>query len=141
MSKKHYLGVDDIRPIYGEGYSSLWMQCKDYVNNLEGIRVRIGNQEEYFPCDEYEVLYPEVCRKQAHDEAWEFVKTCMGMSSVDLLRCFGVCSVKALIERLTYADAKEAYDTWVKKNTVKEMTVEEISEALGYDVKIVAKKE
>lgn len=138
MSKKHYLGVDDIRPIYGEGYSFMWSDC---VRDLEGIRVRIGNQEEYFPCHEYEVLYPEECRKQAQDETWEFVKTCMGMSSVDLLRCFGVCSVKALIERLAYADAKEAYDVWVKKNTVKEMTVDEISEALGYKVKIVGKKE
>lgn len=136
MSKKHYLGVDDIRPIYGEE-DYMWRAAV----NLDGIRVRIGNREEYFPCDEYEVFYPDVCRKQAQDETWEFVKTCMGMSSVDLLRCFGVCSVKALIERLTYANAKEAYDTWVKKNTVKEMTVDEISEALGYNVKIVGKKE
>lgn len=138
MSKKHYLGVDDIRPIYGEGYSSLFSDC---VNNLEGIRVRIGNREDYFPCDEYEVLYPEVCRKQAHDEAWEFVKICMGMSTGDLLRCFGVGNVKAVLEKFTCEEAKDLYDAWVKKNTVKEMTVEEISEALGYNVKIVAKKE
>ena len=138
MSKKHYLGVDDIRPIYGEGYSSLWSDC---VNNLEGIRVRIGNREDYFPCDEYEVLYPDVCRKQAQDETWDFVKICMGMSAVDLLKCFGLCSVKAVLEKLTYEEAKDLYDAWVKRNTVKEMTVEEISEALGYNVKIVAKKE
>lgn len=132
MSKKHYLGVDDIRPIYGEGYLSLW---------LEGIRVRIGNREEYFPCDEYEVLHPEVCRKQAHDEAWEFVKICTGMSAVDLLKCFGVCSVKAVIEGFTCEEAKALYDAWVKRSMIKEMTVEEISEALGCNVKIVAEKE
>ena len=138
MSKKHYLGVDDIRPIYVEGYSSLWSDC---VNNLEGIRVRIGNREEYFPCDEYEVLYPEVCREQAQDETWEFVKQCANMSGVDRLKCFDLTSVKAITEKFTYEKAKEKYDAWVKKNTVKEMTVEEISEALGYNVKIVAKKE
>ena len=138
MSKKHYLGVDDIRPIYGEGYSSLWSDC---VNNLEGIRVRIGNREEYFPCNEFEVLYPEACRKQAHDEAWEFVKQCANMDIVDLVGCFGHRSVITVLKNLTYAEAKEKYDAWVKKNTVKEMTVEEISEALGYNVKIVAKKE
>lgn len=137
MSKKHYLGVDDIRPMYNEDYFML-NAC---VNRLEGIRVRIGNQEEYFSCDEYEVFYPDVCRKQAQDETWEFVKICMGMSAVDLLRCFGVCSVKAVLEKYTYAEAKDLYDAWVKKNTVKEMTVEEISEALGYNVKIVGKKE
>lgn len=138
MSKKHYLGVDDIRPIYGEEYSLLLSDC---VNNLEGIRVRIGNREEYFPCDEYEVLYPDVCRKQAQDETWEFVKTCMGMSESERQTCFGLCSVKAVLERFTCEEAKEKYDAWVKKNTVKEMTVEEISEALGYNVKIVGKKE
>ena len=132
MSKKHYLGVDDIRPIYGEGYSSLWSDC---VNNLEGIR------EEYFPCNEYEVLYPDVCRKQAQDEVWELLKICIDMSAVDMLGCFGLRSVKAILDKFTYAEAKDLYDTWVKKNTVKEMTVEEISEALGYNVKIVAKKE
>lgn len=136
MSKKHYLGVDDIRPIYGEDFTrSTW------VNNLEGIRVRIGNREDYFPCDEYEVLYPEICRKQAQDETWEFVKICTGMSAADLLKCFGVCSVKAVLERFTHEEAKNLYDAWIKKNTVKEMTVEEISEALGCNVKIVAKKE
>ncbi len=60
---------------------------------------------------------------------------------MDLLRCFGLCSVKAITEKFTYEEAKDLYDAWVKKNTVKEMTVEEISEALGYNVKIVAKKE
>ena len=138
MSKKHYLGVDDIRPIYGEGYSMLWSDC---VNNLEGIRVRIGNQEEYFPCNEYEVLYPDVCRKQAQDETWEFVKQCASMDIVDLVGCFGHCSIITVLKKLTYTEAKEKYDAWVKKNTLKEMTVEEISEALGYNVKIVAKKE
>lgn len=138
MSKKHYLGVDDIRPIYGEGYSSLWSDC---VNNLEGIRVRIGNQEEYFPCNEYEVLYPDVCRKQAQDETWEFARQCANMDMADLARCFGHCSVITVLKNLTYTEAKEKYDAWVKKNTVKEMTVEEISEALGYNIKIVAKKE
>jgi len=138
MSKKHYLGVDDIRPIYGEGYSSFWSDC---VNNLEGIRVRIGNQEEYFPCDEYKVLYPDVCCKQAHDETWEFVKNCMGMSELMRMSCFGCYSVKAVLDKYTYEEAKDLYDAWVKRNTVKEMTVEEISEALGYNVKIVGKKE
>lgn len=138
MSKKHYLGVDDIRPIYDERYSPLW---SDRVNNLEGIRVRIGNQEDYFPCDEYEVLYPDVCRKQAQDETWEFVKICRRMSDSDLLSCFGFYSVEAILDKFTYAEAKLRYDAWVKRNTVKEMTVEEISEALGYNVKIVAKKE
>lgn len=123
MSKKHYLGVDDIRPIYGEGYSSLWSDC---VNNLEGIRVRIGYREDYFPCAKYEVLYPDECRKQGQDETWEFVKICMGMSVGALLMCFGVGSVETLLKRLTYEEAKEKYDAWVKKNTVKEMTVEEI---------------
>lgn len=138
MSKKYYLGVDDIRPIYGEGYSSLWSDC---VNNLEGIRVRIGNREEYFPCDEYEVFCPDVCRKQAQDEIWAFVKICTVMCESERQTCFGLCSVKAILEKYTYKEAKDLYDAWVKKNTVKEMTVEEISEALGYNVKIVAKKE
>lgn len=138
MSKKYYLGVDDISPVYSEGYSYMW---SDRVTNLEGIRVRVGNQEEYFPCDEYEVLYPDVCRKQAQDETWEFVKTCTSMSARDLWRCFGLASVKEIFEKFTYEEAKEKYDVWVKKNTVKEMTVEEISEALGCNVKIVAKKE
>lgn len=138
MSKKHYLGVDDIRPIYVEGYSSLWSDC---VNNLEGIRVRIGDREDYFPCDKYEVLYPDVCRKQAQDETWEFVKQCASMDIVDLVGCFGHCSIITVLKKLTYTEAKEKYDAWVKRNTVKEMTVEEISEALGYNVKIVAKKE
>lgn len=138
MSKKHYLGVDDIRPIYSEGYSSLLSDC---VNNLEGVRVRIGNQEEYFPCNEYEVLYPDVCRKQAQDETWEFVRQCANMDMVDLVGCFGHCSIITVLKKLTYTEAKEKYDAWIKKNTVKEMTVEEISEALGYNVRIVAKKE
>lgn len=136
MSKKHYLGVDDIRPVYNEE-DSMWSTAV----NLEGIRVRIGNREDYFPCNAYEVFFPDLYYKQAQYETWAFVKICMNMSSVDLLRCFGVCSVKALLERISYKDAKEAYDAWVKKNTVKEMTVEEISEALGYNVKIVTKKE
>lgn len=138
MSKKHYLGVDDIRPIYGEGYSSLWSDC---VNNLEGIRVRIGYREDYFPCAKYEVLYPDECRKQGQDETWEFVKQCSSMDIVDLVGCFGHCSIITVLKELTYTEAKEKYDAWVKKNTVNEMTVEEISEALGYNVKIVAKKE
>lgn len=136
MSKKHYLGVDNIRPIYGEE-DTMWSTAV----NLEGIRVRIGNREEYFPCNEYEVLYPDVCSEQAQDETWEFVKICMGMSTVDLLGCFGLSNVKTILEKFTYEEAKLRYDAWVKKNTVKEMTVEEISEALGYNVKIVAKKE
>lgn len=134
MSKKHYLGVDDIRPIYDED-SLMWST----VVNLEGIRVRIGNREEYFPCNEYEVLYPDACREQAQDKTWEFVKICTGMSAEDLLKCFGLCSVKAVLEKLTYEEAKDLYDTWVKRNTVKEMTAEEVSEALGYNVKIVSK--
>ena len=138
MSKKYYLGVDDIRPIYGEGYSSLWSDC---VNNLEGIRVRIGNREDYFPCDAYEVFCPDVCRKQAQDETWAFVKICTGMCESERLTCFGLCSVKAILEKYTYKEAKNLYDAWVKRSTIKEMTVEEISAALGCNVKIVAKKE
>lgn len=42
---------------------------------------------------------------------------------------------------LSYEKAKVMYDEWVKKNTVKEMTVEEVSQALGYKVKIVSKED
>lgn len=136
MSKKHYLGVDDINPIYCEE-NSMWSTAV----NLEGIRVRIGNREDYFPCDEYEVLYPDICRKQAQDETWAFVKICTVMCESERQTCFGLCSVKAILEKYTYKEAKNLYDAWVKRITIKEMTVEEISEALGCDVKIVAKKE
>lgn len=137
MSKKHYLGVDDIHPMYNEDF--ITHGCGTI---LEGIRVRIGDREDYFPCDEYEVFYPDVCHKRAQDETWEFVKTCMDMSAGDLLCCFGVFGgIREIFKKFTYTEAKEKYDAWVKKNTVKEMTVEEISEALGYNVKIVAKKE
>jgi hypothetical protein len=45
------------------------------------------------------------------------------------------------MENLDYQKAKEKYDAWTKKNTVREMTVEEVSQALGYTVKIVSKKD
>lgn len=131
MSKKYYLGVDRVYPIYDD--------YMDSVNRLEGIRVGIDSVDQYFPCTKYELFVPDECYKQAHDEAWKFVRDCLGMSTEGLVDCFGYLHIRPVVENLTYEEAKSKYDAWVKKNTVKEMTVEEVSEALGYNVKIVSK--
>lgn len=75
MSKKCYLGVDDINPIYDEDI-------------LMGVQVTFHGSTSYFPCDKYEVFIPEDCRKQAHDEAWEFAKNICEMSTDDRNECF-----------------------------------------------------
>ena len=135
MSKKYYIGVDDIMPIF----NTIDM---DDVNYLEGVKIRIGNRDEYFPCAKYEVFIPDECRKQAFDEVWDFIQIWVDMNASDQFKCFGVCGIRAITKTHTYEEVKAKYKAWiVGKNTVKEMTVEEISKALGYDVKIVSKHE
>ena len=135
MSKRYYLGVDDIEAEY-DSYSS-----PSVCSPLRGIFVTLNESRYYFPCNTYEVFVPEECRKQAQEEVWEFVKIFRNIMTADERReCFGP-GVLTDILNLGYEKAKEMYDAWVKKNTVKEMTVEEISQALGYKVKIVSKED
>lgn len=130
---KYYFGVDDVTPIYDHASDGT-------MEYLMGVQVKFHGKSVYFPCEKYALFDPEECRKQAHDEVWDMISTIVHMCMDDQSDCFGFINIRPIMENLDYQKAKEKYDAWTKKNTVREMTVEEVSQALGYTVKIVSKK-
>lgn len=128
--KRHYIGIDDFEPVYEHG-------------SMVGVEIILNGTFHFFPCDEFEILGvdAETFRKYAHDEAWNFAKTIQDMTFGERKECFNETAFSAII-KLGYEKAKKTYDDWKKKKKpVKEMTLEEISQALGYEVKIINKEE
>ena len=142
MREGLFLEVDDVMPIYS--HPSVWQRLGTEPvlstgTDLEGIKVKVNGQEAYFSCRKYKIFYPDILIKTSRDEAWQLAMRIREMPIGDLHECFGKVTASEIM-KLRYEEVKEKYDAWVKKKTVKEMTLEEIEDAIGCSIKIVNSK-
>lgn len=89
----------------------------------------------YLDLDEY--------KKAVQEEYKEMVLAILGMSFAELGVCFGSSHYTCLRKILEdHPDPLGAYQRWkAKKDSAKEMTIEEIEAQLGYKIKVVGKED
>lgn len=95
------------------------------------------------PPDDFKCVELDMYTKSVKEEYKEMILAVLDMSFAEMVECFGdgyYTCLRYILE--DHPDPVGAYQRWkVKKDSAKEMTIEEIEAQLGYKIKVVGKED
>lgn len=127
-----FLKVDCVEPVYDGGYSISSNSC------LNGVKVWIGNDGHFFPCDRYTVCDPDVAREDGYRRAFALIKTIYDMSGNERKEAFGKVFFGEILKGANYDDLAKKLDIWKKEKD--EIRVRDEVYSQVYEAKIVITK-
>lgn len=104
-----FLKVDCVEPVYDGGYSISGDSC------LNGIKVWIGNNGHFFPCDRYTVCDPDVVREDGHQQAFALTRKIWSMNVSERREAFGKTLFGEVLKDTSYDDLAKKLDDWKKE--------------------------
>ena len=112
--KSIFLKVDGIETVYkNDGF------CAEDTY-LNGVKVWIGNDGHFFPCDRYTICEPDVIREDGRSQVVALIKELMNMDPADRSRLFCYCVVVDIITYFSYDEITKKLDAWKKeKETIR----------------------
>lgn len=106
--KSIFLKVDGVEPVF-KTYPS------PDVSYIDGIKVWIGGDGHFFPCDEYFICEPDVATEVGRRQAFNLFKKLYDVPPSERRKVFGVMSMADLISKETYDDLAKKLDAWKKE--------------------------
>lgn len=109
-----FLKVDCIEPVVkGGGICSR----KTY---LDGIKVWIGNDGHFFPCDRYTVCDPDAATEDGRRQVVELLNELTTMMMADNKKLFGYVTARDILAHFSYDEIVEKLEDWKKeKETIR----------------------
>lgn len=104
-----FLKVDCVEPVYKNGG---WSAEETY---LDGVKVWIGNDGHFFPCDKFSVCNPDKAVEGGRRQVVKLIEELGTMLKTDIKKLFGNVSYHDILNHFSYEEIVEKLDTWKKE--------------------------